>query len=45
MTAERSAEKEYVLRMARDNDVKFIRLWLTDILGKLKGYALNVDDK
>jgi glutamine synthetase len=44
MTAERSAEKEYVLRVARDNDVKFVRLWFTDILGKLKGFALNVDD-
>ena len=44
MTAERSAEKEYVLRFARDHDVKFVRLWFTDILGKLKGFALNVDD-
>ena len=44
MTVERSAEKEYVLRIARDNDVKFVRLWFTDILGKLKGFALNVDD-
>ena len=44
MTAERGAEKEYVLRTARDNDVKFVRLWFTDILGKLKGFALNVDD-
>ena len=44
MTAERSAEKEYVLRVARDHDVKFVRLWFTDILGKLKGFALNVDD-
>ena len=44
MTEERSAEKEYLLRIARDNDVKFVRLWFTDILGKLKGFALNVDD-
>ena len=43
MAADRSAEKEYVLRIARDNDVKFIRLWFTDILGKLKGFALDVD--
>ena len=43
MKVERSAEKEYVLRIARDNDVKFVRLWFTDILGKLKGFALNVD--
>ena len=37
-------EQEYVLRTARDNDVKFVRLWFTDILGNLKGFAINVDD-
>jgi glutamine synthetase len=44
MTDDRAAEREYVLRSARDNDVKFIRLWFTDILGQLKGFAINVDD-
>ena len=44
MTDDRAAEKEYVLRTARDNDVKFVRLWFTDILGNLKGFAINVDD-
>ena len=37
-------EREYVLRTARDNDVKFIRLWFTDILGNLKGFAITVAD-
>jgi glutamine synthetase len=37
-------ERDYVLRTARDNDVKFIRLWFTDILGNLKGFAIAVDD-
>ena len=27
--------KEYVLKMAKERDVKFIRLWFTDILGIL----------
>ena len=44
MTDDRAAEQEYVLRTARDNDVKFVRLWFTDILGGLKGFAINVDD-
>ena len=44
MTDDRAAEREYVLRSARDNDVKFIRLWFTDILGNLKGFAITVDD-
>ncbi len=44
MMGDQNAEQEYVLRSARDNDVKFVRLWFTDILGNLKGFALNVDD-
>ena len=39
-----AAEREYVLRSARDFDVKFVRLWFTDILGNLKGFAITVDD-
>ena len=35
---------EYVLHEARENDVKFIRLWFTDILGNLKGFAITVDE-
>ena len=30
---------EYALKEARDNDVKFIRLWFADILGNLKGFC------
>ena len=33
-------EKENVLKLAKENDVKFIRLWFTDILGFLKGFAV-----
>jgi glutamine synthetase len=36
--------KERVLKLARDNDVKFIRLWFTDILGMLKGFAITIDE-
>ncbi len=35
---------EYVLRTARENDVKFIRLWFTDILGGLKGVAVTMEE-
>jgi glutamine synthetase len=35
-------EKEKVLKMARDNDVRFIRLWFTDILGVLKSFAITI---
>ena len=40
----RDAEREFVLRSAQENDVKFVRLWFTDILGNLKGFAISVDD-
>ena len=44
MVEERVAEREFVLRTAQENDVKFVRLWFTDILGNLKGFAIAVDD-
>ena len=44
MEEERAAEREFVLRSSQENDVKFIRLWFTDILGGLKGFAITVDD-
>jgi len=39
-----NGDKEYVLRMCKENDVKFIRLWFTDILGFLKGFAITLDE-
>ena len=42
MNLQQSDPKEYVLRTAKDNDVRFIRLWFTDILGNLKGFAITV---
>lgn len=35
-------DKEYVLKMARDQNIKFIRLWFTDILGFLKSFSITV---
>jgi glutamine synthetase len=36
--------KEYVLKMAKDHDVKFIRMWFTDILGFLKSFAITREE-
>ena len=36
--------KEYILQKAYDNNVRFIRLWFTDILGKLKSFAITIDE-
>lgn len=34
-------DKTYVLKTVRDKDVKFIRLWFTDIQGMLKSFAVT----
>jgi glutamine synthetase len=36
--------KEQVLKSVRDNDVKFIRLWFTDIVGRVKSFAVTLDE-
>jgi glutamine synthetase len=41
---DRDEAKEYVLKMAKEHDVKFIRLWFTDILGMLKSFAITVEE-
>lgn len=41
---DRRESNAYVLQQARDNDVKFIRLWFTDILGQLKSFAITVEE-
>jgi glutamine synthetase len=37
-------DRAFVLQHARDNDIKFIRLWFTDILGQLKSFAITVEE-
>jgi len=37
-------DKEYVLKMAKEANVKFIRLWFTDILGFVKSFAITVEE-
>ena len=36
--------QDYVLSQAQDHNVKFIRLWFSDILGLLKSFAITVDE-
>lgn len=37
-------DKDYVLHMAKEHGVKFVRLWFTDILGFLKSFAITVNE-
>ena len=36
--------KEFVLKKAHDQNVRFIRLWFSDILGQLKSFAITIDE-
>ena len=44
MARSRQESSEYVLKAAKEHDVKFIRLWFTDILGFLKSFAITVEE-
>ncbi len=33
--------KQDILRLVKENDVKFIRLWFTDVLGQVKSFAIT----
>ena len=41
---EKVRKREYVLKAAKDHDVKFVRLWFTDILGMLKSFAITIEE-
>lgn len=37
-------DKKAVLESAKENNVKFIRFWFTDVLGILKSFAITLDE-
>ena len=37
-------QRAFVLQHCKDQDIKFIRLWFTDILGSLKSFAITVEE-
>jgi glutamine synthetase len=40
----REEANDYVLKMAKEHDVKFVRMWFTDIQGILKSFAITVEE-
>jgi len=44
LNKEQGESKEYVLKMIKEHDIKFIRLWFTDILGFLKSFAITREE-
>ena len=43
-TKSKAEAKEYILKKAKEQDVKFIKLWFTDILGMLKSFDITVEE-
>src|ERR1700756_3385137 len=37
-------EIEYVLRVVEEREVRFVRLWFTDVLGRLKSFSVGVSE-
>ena len=37
-------QQAFVLQTCKDQDIKFIRFWFTDILGSLKSFAITVEE-
>lgn len=44
MDAKRDEMKEFVLKRAHDRDIKFIRLWFTDVQGIIKSFSITVEE-
>ncbi|MDD5313285.1 MAG: glutamine synthetase, partial [Dehalococcoidia bacterium] len=43
-TKDRAEAVEYVLKMSKEHDIKFINLWFTDILGFLKSFSITIEE-
>ena len=41
---EKPKDKKDVLKLVEENNVKFIRLWFTDILGQVKSFAITSEE-
>lgn len=41
---EKPRDKQDVLKLVKEMDVRFIRCWFCDILGQLKSFAIHVDE-
>ncbi|MBN2372618.1 glutamine synthetase [bacterium] len=37
-------DKEYVFKTVKEKNVRFIRLWFTDVLGFLKSFSITIDE-
>lgn len=43
-TKDKNEKAEYILKKSKENNIKFVRLWFTDILGMLKSFTITYDE-
>src|SRR5881394_3720429 len=43
-TTARPLSADDVISLAQEREIRFIRLWFTDILGQLKAFSINATD-
>ena len=41
---EKKLTADDVLKVVEERDIRFVRLWFTDILGQLKSFSINSDE-
>jgi glutamine synthetase len=44
VTATTKKDKAYVLKTSKEQNIKFVSMWFTDILGFLKSFAITIDE-
>ena len=44
MVTKEKEDRSYVLQMCKEHDVKFVRMWFTDIIGFLKSFTITVEE-
>jgi glutamine synthetase len=44
MTKAKPKTKSDIMKLVKENKVRYIRLWFTDVLGFLKGFTITVDE-
>ncbi len=42
--ADRPQTAEDVIQLCKEHDVRFVRLWFTDVLGQLKSFSVNASE-
>ena len=39
-----SVQRDFVMKTIKNRDVHFVRFWFTDVLGKMKSFAVSTNE-